>query len=156
MLALKTSVCYGLRPRRKAGPSNIMFMNRTHSLGALLFLGAVCLVPHWIHAQDAPPDPATVTAAALAPLAISGLVPFVVAWIKKLAPAIPRVTLPFLCPLIGAGVQALDNVTQLGLIEGGVVQGALYGALGTFLREAYDQTMRASGLRIRPGTEAQS
>lgn len=128
----------------------IIMTQKTTSAGALLFLSAVfSLTPGLLQAQDAPPDPVAATAASLTPLAISGLVPFVVAWIKRLTPAIPRVALPFLCPLIGAGVQALDNVTQLGLIDGGVVQGALYGALGTFLREAYDQTMRASGMRIR-------
>lgn len=68
------------------------------------------------------------------------LVPSLIASLKAVWPRVPRVALPFLCPLLGAGLSFVGPLVgqeiDLGLA-------AALGAIGNWLREAYDQSRKS-------------
>lgn len=74
-------------------------------------------------------------------LIITGLTPIVIFGIKKIVPKIPTVLLPVAAPVIGI---ILDFVLRkAGVDTGGTFAGAVWGALGLWLRELQDQTKKA-------------
>lgn len=72
-------------------------------------------------------------------------VPLVVSLFKLIWPKVPKATLPFLCPVLGA----LIDVAASGTVGIGTAWGALLGTAGIGLREAYDQTVGAEGQKRR-------
>lgn len=78
---------------------------------------------------------------AINPLSLAALIPFavplVIAVIKGIVPKIPKVALPILAPIAGAGLDiALHLATG---VSPGTITGALLGAAGVGIREIVDQ-----------------
>lgn len=72
---------------------------------------------------------------------IPAFVPVVLALLKTLVPKIPKVWLPVLAPVLGAGAEVALHFA--GVSTGGVLVGALLGAAGLWLRELADQVRKA-------------
>lgn len=70
------------------------------------------------------------------------LTPIVIAALKYLWPRVPKVWLPFLAPVLGALAEIAGQAA--GLSGGSVLTASLMGALGVWLREAYDQARKQS------------
>lgn len=82
----------------------------------------------------------------LAPLLITAVVPLAIALGRKLIPVLPKWLLPILAPLLGVALSfVLDAATG---IETGAVLAAVYGGLGTWLREMIKQINQASQPQI--------
>jgi hypothetical protein len=64
-----------------------------------------------------------------------------VAAIKRYVPGLPKAALPVLAPVLGALGEILGYYA--GIASGNPMTGALLGATGVCLREAYDQTRKA-------------
>ncbi len=77
--------------------------------------------------------------------AIAVLTPLIIAGVKKLVPTVPKVFLPCLAPFVGLavgfGMNALAG-TNLGWLDM-----AQLGALGVFVRELVDQSVKAANKR---------
>lgn len=87
---------------------------------------------------DAPPAvPPPTDAINLLNLIITGLTPVVIFGVKKVVPTIPTVLLPVAAPVVGIGVDFA--LRKAGIETGGAVAGAVWGALGVWLRELQDQ-----------------
>lgn len=78
----------------------------------------------------------------LVPAIVTILVPLAIALTKKWIPAIPKWLLPILAPLLGAGLAILGDVAAGENV--GLIMGAVYGGLGTWLREFIDQLKKAA------------
>ncbi|MDD4455714.1 MAG: hypothetical protein PHI67_10460 [Candidatus Methanomethylophilaceae archaeon] len=59
---------------------------------------------------------------------------------KYFLPKIPRAILPFLTPFLGAAVEVLAHLA--GLSEASPLRGALLGACGVFVHEAFSQSKK--------------
>lgn len=70
------------------------------------------------------------------------VVPVLIAVVKTYLPKIPKALLPILCPLLGAGVSIIEYYVGMSP-EGAVMQGAILGAAGVFVREVWDQLKKA-------------
>lgn len=106
-----------------------------------LVLFAMCFTVQRMFAADG--DPATPPPADLlgwVNLIIVALTPIVIAGIKKLAPRIPTMLLPFIAPLIGLALNYIASFAT-GHAANPIV-GAVAGALGVWLRELVDQTKK--------------
>lgn len=71
------------------------------------------------------------------------IVPLLIAFFKNLLPRLPKALLPILAPVLGA----LADITMhyAGLNQGNALTGAILGATGLWLREAFDQSRKALG-----------
>lgn len=106
--------------------------------------------PLGVVAQEAVPLPPGDTLSAPTPVDAVGLVtsliplltPVLVAVVKVLVPRIPRPLLPWLTPLFGAAIEWLGHVA--GLTSGNLLVGALVGAAGVGVREAWDQARKSA------------
>lgn len=74
-------------------------------------------------------------------LLITVLTPSLIAGLKILLPKLPKVLLPLLCPLLGVLIDLVAQQTT-GTDLGNTGTAALFGALGLFLREVYDQVAK--------------
>lgn len=73
-------------------------------------------------------------------LTIPVIVPLVLAFLKNIWPAIPKVALPFLCPVIGALMSVVISLSGQTVDP---ATAAALGAVGNWLRELYDQSKKA-------------
>lgn len=74
-------------------------------------------------------------------LLISFVVPALIAAVKTLVPWVPKAVLPILAPLAGAAVELVGYL--VGMWPSDPLRGAVFGALGVFIREVYDQLRKA-------------
>jgi len=84
----------------------------------------------------APATPTLSLFQAVLPLAATGGV----ALLKWLCPKLPKPVIPVLAPLLGAAGEILGYYA--GLSGGNALLGAILGASGVFVREAYDQVRK--------------
>lgn len=75
-------------------------------------------------------------------LLIPLIVPIALAGLKYIVPKIPKAALPILAPVLGAAVEIVGHYA--GLWAADPVKGAIFGALGVFIREVYDQLRKAN------------
>lgn len=77
-------------------------------------------------------------------VAVALLVPLIIEGIKFLAPRVPKVWLPFLCPVLGAALDIIANLASghptFGASTG---YGAVLGTVGIGIREMVDQLKKA-------------
>jgi drug/metabolite transporter (DMT)-like permease len=78
----------------------------------------------------------------LIPALVTVFVPLLIALTKKWLPSLPKWLLPILAPLLGVGLALIGDVAVGQNV--GVIMGAVYGGLGTWLRELIDQLKKAS------------
>lgn len=77
--------------------------------------------------------------------AIAVVTPLIIAGVKKLVPTVPKVLLPCLAPFVGLAVGfGMNALTQANL---GWLDMAQLGALGVFVRELVDQSVKAANKR---------
>lgn len=76
-------------------------------------------------------------------LIIPLVVPIIIAALKALWPAIPKVWLPIVAPILGALAEILLYLAGMG--GGDPAMGALLGQAGVGLREIYDQIKKTIG-----------
>lgn len=109
-------------------------MRKALVLMGVVIVGSTVLVAQTTNTPPVPPGstPNPLSLAALIPF----VVPLLVAVIKGVVPKIPKVALPILAPILGAG---LDIVLQFTGGGTSLIWGAVLGAAGVGLREAIDQ-----------------
>ncbi|MAT39262.1 MAG: hypothetical protein CL946_06635 [Ectothiorhodospiraceae bacterium] len=117
-------------------------MNTSRMLFAMLIAALavpLAATPLLAFAQGA--DPAALEAPTiwqeLIPLAITAAVPILIYFGKQLIPILPKWLLPVLAPALGMVLTLVVDAGAGGDI--GIVMGAVYGGLGTWLREMIKQ-----------------
>jgi hypothetical protein len=76
------------------------------------------------------------------------LVPLLIALIKVMVPRIPRLLLPVLAPIFGAGMEIIGHYA--GLTDGNTGSGMILGAIGVCVREVIDQLKKATSGNLVP------
>jgi len=74
------------------------------------------------------------------PALITIIVPLTIAFIKQIIPLIPKWLLPILAPILGVVLSLLLDASG----NTGIILGAVYGGLGTWLREFIKQLQQAA------------
>jgi len=122
------AIVYAKRTGMRRMPSNPQIV-----LPLILFLA----LPVALYASDGQTPVTTTIWATLVPALVTVLVPLVIALTKTLLPKIPKWMLPILAPLLGVGLSLIGDAAAGQSV--GVIMGAVYGGLGTWLREFIDQ-----------------
>jgi hypothetical protein len=107
----------------------------------ILFLALVITFPYSLFAADmAGADPGFWEH--LLPTLITIVVPILISLGRQLIPLLPKWLLPILAPALGA---VLAIIVEAAMGQGvGIIMGAVYGGLGTWLREFIKQIQQAS------------
>ena len=72
------------------------------------------------------------------------IVPFLMAGFKAIAPNVPKIYIPFLCPIVGALAELIQTVTLTGGASGFTGWGVPLGGAAVGMREIVDQWRKAS------------
>jgi hypothetical protein len=121
-----------------------MHMNRSKIRALWLLLAITAFFSFTVMLLAADGAPASVAPNPLSlPLLIPFASPLLVAVIKGLAPKVPKVCLPIVTPIIGAGLAIVLQYSAGSTATG--LDGAILGAAGVALREGLDQLKKLGG-----------
>lgn len=108
----------------------------------LVVLLILVFLPVALSAADSAAAPAPAESGNWLLTIIPIIVPGIIALIKWAIPSVPKAFLPILAPILGAAIDLLGHFAGLAGTGTGMT-GAILGAAGVAVREAYDQTRKA-------------